>query len=50
MIALLVAGGMALFGAISYVFIMGSVEKDLITRGAGTNALRGSTAVPEGIG
>jgi len=49
-IALLVAGGMALFGAISYVFIMGSVEKDLITRGAGTNALRGSTAVPEGIG
>src|SRR6266852_1205947 len=29
-IALLVAGGMALFGAISYVFIMGNVEKDPI--------------------
>src|SRR6266852_272483 len=28
--ALLVAGGMALFGAISYVFIMGNVEKDPI--------------------
>jgi ACS family D-galactonate transporter-like MFS transporter len=27
-IALVVAGGMALFGAISYVFIMGNVEKD----------------------
>ena len=36
-IALLVAGGMALFGAISYVFIMGNVEKDPITRGADTD-------------
>jgi sugar phosphate permease len=27
-IALVVAGGMALFGAISYVFIMGNVDKD----------------------
>src|SRR5207302_4866858 len=27
-IALVVAGGMALFGAISYLFVMGSVEKD----------------------
>ena len=27
-LALVVAGGMALFGAISYVFIMGNVEKD----------------------
>jgi hypothetical protein len=27
---LVVAGGMALFGAISYVFIMGNVEKDPI--------------------
>ena len=49
-IALVVAGGMALFGAISYVFIMGNVEKDLIRSGGGTNALRGSTAVPESIG
>ncbi|PYU36515.1 MAG: hypothetical protein DMG31_00750 [Acidobacteria bacterium] len=36
-IALLVAGGMALFGAISYVFIMGNVERDPITRGADTD-------------
>ena len=48
-IALVVAGGMALFGAISYVFMMGNLEKDRIT-GEGTNALRGSTAISESVG
>ena len=37
-IALVVAGGMALFGAVSYVFIMGYVEKDPIKRGADSKA------------
>jgi sugar phosphate permease len=33
-ISLVVAGGMALFGAISYVFIMGNLEKDQIAPAA----------------
>jgi ACS family D-galactonate transporter-like MFS transporter len=45
-LSLVVAGGMALFGAISYVFIMGNVEKDP----RDTDALRGSAAVPESAG
>jgi len=47
-IALVVAGGMALFGAISYVFIMGNLEKDRIA--PGPNALRGSPPISEGAG
>lgn len=40
-IAFVVAGGMALFGAISYLLIMGNVERDPITRRPGANDLRG---------
>lgn len=45
-IALVVAGGMALFGAISYVFIMGNLEKDRIA--SDPHALRGSPSISEG--
>jgi ACS family D-galactonate transporter-like MFS transporter len=43
-LALVVAGGMALFGAISYVFIMGNVEKDPIA----TQRLRDPLTVVRG--
>ncbi len=46
-ISLVVAGGMALFGAISYVFIMGNVGKGSIE---GSDAVRRSPAVSEGVG
>ena len=41
-VALVVAGGMALFGAISYLFIMGDVEKDPISSFAGRSNRRTS--------
>ena len=46
-LALVVAGGMALLGAISFMFIMGSLEKDSLED---TNALRASAAISEGLG
>ena len=42
--SLLVAGGMALFGAISYLFIMGDIRKDSITPAA-SSVVSSSTAV-----
>ena len=46
-IALDLAGAMALLGAVSFLFIMGSLEKDSIED---TNALRGFAAIPESAG
>lgn len=44
--SLLVAGGMALFGAISYLFIMGDIRKDSITPAASViSRVSSSTAV-----
>lgn len=45
--SLLVAGGMALFGAISYLFIMGDIRKDSITPAASSviSRVSSSTAV-----
>jgi len=45
--SLLVAGGMALFGAISYLFIMGDIRKDSITPAASSviSRISSSTAV-----
>jgi ACS family D-galactonate transporter-like MFS transporter len=48
-VSLLVAGGMALFGAISYLFIMGDVHKDSITRHGFGGDISGLT-VKGGIG
>jgi len=45
--ALVAAGAMALLGAVSFMFVMGSLEKDSIED---TNALRGSAAIPESAG
>ena len=38
--SLVVAGGMALFGAISYVFVMGNLDRDRIAPGASVEAVR----------
>jgi MFS transporter, ACS family, D-galactonate transporter len=42
--SLLVAGGMALFGAISYLFIMGDIRKDSITPAASSLISRASSS------